>query len=514
MTKILEQIIKKFDGGIANDLRDTDKAKFAVARHFDHLSLPGRLLPYRSYEAGNDTLGRKMTDFFYTSGKLFAMGVVSGTTKAAIYYKDTYTDGTWSTTANNESGVSAAPISGFFVHYKGFGYGICPNQSVFKYDITGVAAFVAQDLALSGTVTSVGGGLVHSKDDILYLAYNTAAGPIIAKKNGATWTDSALLLPTYLTITSICEYGNYLAIACKPTSVYGGNSSVYLWDRNSSVTTLAESIDWGSGELNVLEELEGRLIGISLEKRESSSNLLFNSVLHFKEYRGAQGAVEIARVDGSRDATITPLSSLGTQKQKINGRIYFACVLTTPEGSGSKEGIWSFGRSGSSQSFAVNVEYQTSDGTVPNAIDGFFIIGSYAFIAYSNSGTKSGNISKTNDAATFANNSTYESLIFDGGDASLKKKLIGVTVMTAPLPSGGQIVLKYAVDSSIATTTSFTTIFTHTTLNSLFHSAINIESSGATLPEWNELQLQIVSTGGAVITGFSFQYEITGKRLY
>jgi len=63
--------------------------------------------------------------------------------------------------------------------------------------------------------------------------------------------------------------------------------------------------------------------------------------------------------------------------------------------------------------------------------------------------------------------------------------------------------LKYKKDAE----TSFTTIFTHNTDDSLFHEAVNIESSGATLPEFRELSLRIESTGGAVITGYWAQAE-------
>ena len=498
---------------MANDIRTDDITKFAASKNFDALSFPSRLVPYRSYEAGNDTVARKMGNFLYASGKLFGLGEQTSPLRPQIFYKDTFTDGTWSTTANNV--VLTTPPSFLydtFVQYKGFIFGFILNTSIWKYDITGAAAMVTADGTVGSTITSTANGVVHSKDDILYMAFNN----VIVSKNGAggAWNVAALTLPTKYTITSLCEYGNYLAIACKDTDVLSQSSRVFLWDRDSSVATLAESIDWGLGTLQVLEELEGRLIGISLIKRETSGGLVFNSILSFKYYAGAQGAIEFARIDGSRDASISPLSSLGVQKQKANNRIYFAVVLTMNEGSGSKEGVWSVGRSGQDRPYAITVEHQSSDGTVPTAIDGFFLAGSYVFIAYSNTGSLSGNISKSNDAATFSNNSQYESLIFDGGDPSQTKKLIGVTVMTAPMPAAGSVALGYAIDSTIGTTTTFTNIFTNTTDNDISHSAINIESSGATLPEFKEVQFQIISTGGAVVTGLSFEYELVPKRIY
>ena len=81
--------------------------------------------------------------------------------------------------------------------------------------------------------------------------------------------------------------------------------------------------------------------------------------------------------------------------------------------------------------------------------------------------------------------------------------------MTEPLPAAGQVVLKYKIDAESA----FTTIFTHTTDDSLFHEANVIESSGVTLPEFRELILRIESIGGAVVTGYWAQAEEKGDGL-
>ena len=115
---------------------------------------------------------------------------------------------------------------------------------------------------------------------------------------------------------------------------------------------------------------------------------------------------------------------------------------------------------------------------------------------------------RTNDQSSFTETSVFASQIFGTQSPSLKKDLLGITVTTAPLPTAGQIVLKYAVDENIATDT-FTTIFTETTNDSISFSAIN------SLPkEYKEIQFRIESTGGAVITGLTFKEEVTGKRNY
>ena len=520
MTKIFEQKINRFDGGMANDIREKDTTRFAFTRNFDTLSFPHRLIPYRSYENGNDTNTRLLTDFVYASSKLHALGInLASSNEPKVYIRTAFTDGAWTTEAANfTSGGTDDKVPGCFVFHDGSIFMLSGTTTVDRYYVGGGTAWaVAAAIAHGGGIDGVGSnavqGIVHSKDKSLYLA---GTRKIYRRAEGAadsSWSTAVLTLPLNLTITSICEYGNFLAIGCKDNNPIAQTSKVFLWDRDSSVTTLSELIDWGLGTLNVLEELEGKLIGISLIKRETSGGLIFNSVLSFKYYNG-NGAQEFERINGTRSSSTSPISYLGTQKQKVNNRLYFVAMLSTDVSTQTKEGVWSVGRSGPSRPYVVTNEYPSrNDNTgVPTTIEGFFIMGSYVWVVYD-----TGNVSKTDDTANFTSNSKYETQIFDGDDSSITKKLIGVTVNTAPLPAAGSVQLLYRIDANIDGTTAggnMTSIFTHTTDNSLSHSAINIESSGATLPEFKEIQFQIISLGGAEIIGLSFAYEITGKRLY
>lgn len=505
MGKLIETKVNRFDGGMANDIRSKDATKARMIKHFDAYSFPHRLVPTRASESGNDTVGRKMTDFIYANEVLYGMGVVSGTTKVAVYYKNTFTNDAWNSGANSESAVSSAPITGAFCYYKKFIYGVHPNQSVWKYDVSGSAAFVETDLSLSAQVTTLGGMVVHSKDDIMYLAYNTANGPIIAKKNGATWTDSALLLPTDMTVVSICEYGNYLAIACRGADSFGLRSRVFLWDRDSSVTTLAESIDWGYGKISFIEEYNGNLVGVSYQDSAVfSSNRLGPERLVIKVYSGgtSQELVELIS-----DTTSYPTALLGqiygTKFQKANNRLYFLAGIQID--GAVHNGLWSLCRNESGR-YGLQLEYLPNNDTAVTSMEGFYVAGTFAFIAYDGAGA----ISKTIETISFTATSIYETSKYDAGDISVKKGLVAVSVTTKPLVTGAVVVGKYKMDSD----TSWTTFLTHSTLNSSSHSAINIESTGVTFPEFNEIQFRWESTGGAEITGFSFMSDITGKRPY
>ena len=76
-----------------------------------------------------------------------------------------------------------------------------------------------------------------------------------------TVTDGAKTVPSNFKITSLANYGNYLAIGCAPISTYNGRSKVFLWNLSSDL--FQEAIDWGEGELRVLENIEGYLVGIT-----------------------------------------------------------------------------------------------------------------------------------------------------------------------------------------------------------------------------------------------------------
>ncbi len=141
-----------------------------------------------------------------------------------------------------------------------------------------------------------------------------------------------------------------------------------------------------------------------------------------------------------------------------------------------------------------------------SSIEGMFLLGNFWFFAHSNDGS----VNRTDNDSTFTHTSIYQSQKYTLGDASKTKKLLGTTVMSAPLPTAGQVVLRYRKDEE----TTWTTIFTNTTDNSISHSAINIESSGITLTEFKEIQFRIQSTGGAEITGLKFRAEEIDKDFY
>ena len=424
-----------------------------------------------------------------TAPNQYALGVVSGQTYAKIFRNTGGSGVSWVAATTAEDSIARSEA--LFIEYKNVIYG-ANTSNIWSYAIlTNTFTSAAQAL----TYTDIAQGLVHSKDDILYIPYDNK----IASKNGAAaFNLTALTLPTNQIITAICEYGNYLAIAAKPKFA-PGRSIIYLWDRDSSLTTLSEKIDFGSETLLFLEELDGYLIGISKMGGSGTDGVDFAGWVNeprivFKyATSGMLGAKQLLRID----ATSGGIQIVG--RQKVNNRLYF--MMSTQINSVAYNGVWALGRN-EDGGYGLYIDRSLNNDTaittpVPK---GFLLFGDYMFVAYTANGTYVANITINTNTFTSASG-TYESLII--GDGRHNYKLVAIGVHTEPMPTAGQVILKYKVNEE----TSFTTIFTHTTDNAIYHEAINIESSGDELPQFRELQIQSLSTGKTVVTGIYLKYE-------
>lgn len=524
--KIVETTIDVFDGGIKNDPRDPRENTCRMVSNFDIVTNPNKMTPYTSSESGDDDAAASQKRNFclgYTGSawRLYSAGFVAADDDDAEFLNKALTTGAtndlgddgWANQTNYQA-ASGQLNPTCFVYYDNATAGVSGGRiyfgnagryiGVFDPTDANAVAPTATDLT---TYSNIAQGLVHSKDDILYIPYDNK----IASKNGsAVFTVPALTLPTGLVITSICEYGNYLAIAAADKAGIG-NSRVYLWDRDSTLTTLDESIDWGVGSLMILEEIDGELVGISqVGGKTSSMSGLPNQTVSkgdrviFRRLVGGK-AKKFLQLKGSSNETKLPIS-----KQKVDDRLYFMMLINY--GGSARGGVWSIGRSELEKPLALVHERTVSNNTASAMADnlyGFIVVGDYLLQAYDDGGVYA--VSKTVVASTYSHNSIYESKKFDAGNPGLKKKLVGVTLSYEYLPTAGDVILKYRVDEN----TAWTQIMQDTTNSSISHSAINIESSGANLPtDYKEIEFQILSQGGAEITSLSFKEEVTGKRTY
>lgn len=484
--------VKQFFGGIEEDIRKPSASGFAITKHFDIFSNPQRLTPYRSLEADTETAISAtdlkqylVRDFLYssTSAKLYGLGQTgAGLTK--IVQKADATSGLWTTPSSSEG--NGAVQNGCFFEFKDYIWGFQGTNQIWKWGLlSGTPSITNSASTVASTITSVANGVIAA-DANAYMAYNNV---IVRIAPGGTITDSAKTVPTNYKITSLANYGSYLAIGCSPASSFNGQSKVFIWNLSSDL--FQETIDWGEGDLRVLEMVEGLLVGVTDRYLNNATGAGRGSMI-IQGYTG--GSAQVLKEVFTQALTG---KTIPIQKVVKNNRLFWAAkIMTNSSGTTYNEGLWSFGRKNSAYPFALTLDV-IDENINTSGIQGFGSAANFFFIAHS----ADGSVDKTNDASTYAFTSVYESQIFDLGDPTITKQLSQFSIYTAPIPTSGSVTVKYRIDAE----TSFTTIGTLSTVGKLARDFYNIESSGADFPTFKEIQFRIESvTGGAEITGFKF----------
>ncbi len=494
MSKLTTININNFSGGVSDDPREDNATKYQVSKHFDIFSNPTRLTPYRSLEAdthdGSTENGMKaylVQDYLYASGsaKLYGLGQTgAGLTK--IVYKADATTGNWTLPASSEG--NGAVKNGCLVEYKDYLWGFQGTNQIFKYGLLSGTPSITNSASTTGvSITSVAQGLVY--EDYLYLPYNNK---IWRATDATTFSDAYLVLPTNIKITSLCAYGKYIAIAIAPISNYNGVSKVLLWDGTS--TDIQESIDWGEGELRILETIEGYLVGITDRYLNNATGAGKGSMI-VQIYQGGVPQVIKEVFTKALVGKTIPLS-----KAIRNNRIFWAAkLMTNAAGTEYIEGLWSFGRKNVNYPFALSLDI-VDDTINTSGIQAFGTAANYFFITHSGDGS----ILKTNDASVYTTTSVYESQILNFGDAHSDKTLTSAKVAFRKLASGESIVLKYRVDGASA----WTTVGTFDTDDALSHTFLGIESTGLAFASGRECEFRIESTGGAEVLGLTLSARI------
>lgn len=487
MSKTILTSINNFSGGISDDPREDNATKFQVTRHFDVFSQPNRLIPYRDLEAdtndGSTSTGMKQydvrdTQYASSSARQYGLGKTGGGLTKIVYKADA-TTGNWTLPSSSEG--NGGVQYGCFLEYKSKFWGFQGSTQVWSYDIATLAITNTADTV--GTITSVAQGVI-AKDDNAYLPYNNK---LVRISPGGTVTDAALTLPTNYKITSICNWGNYLAIACAPISIYNGVSKVFLWNLTS--TDVQEAIDWGEGELRILETIEGMLVGVTDRYLNNATGAGRGSMI-IQVYSG--GIVQVVKEVFTQALTG---KSIPLSKAVKNNRLFFAAkIMTNSAGTEYNEGIWSFGRKNINYPFSLTLDVIDSN-IDTDGIQAFGTAASYFFISHS----ADGSIDKTNDSASYTFTSVYESQILNFGDPFSDKQLKKLHVAFRKLASGETLVAKYRVDGA----TSWTTIGTFNTVGGLSRTFLTIESTGAAFASGREFEFRLESTGGLEITGLS-----------
>ncbi len=167
--------------------------------------------------------------------------------------------------------------------------------------------------------------------------------------------------------------------------------------------------------------------------------------------------------------------------------------MTNAAGTAYNEGIWSFGRKNARYEYSLTLDI-IDENVDTDGIEAFGTAANYFFVAHSGDGS----VDKTNDAATYAFTSIYESQVFDFGDVDSDKMLNSIKVAFRALAANEVVTLKYRIDGA----TAWTTIGSASTDGDLSHTFLSIEATDTPFAAFREVEFRLESTGGAEILGF------------
>lgn len=506
--------VNRFGEGMASDIYNSRIGKFSHSIQFDFLSYPNRLYPLRSMTNSTANTGIGNIQVF-SNGSLYALGTdINNPTFGAIYKRDDYgASGSFTVMSNSLTGEVAN--YNLLVEYTAQTKSIIYAGTTAIYSIdTGNVSAGSQAL----TFTWIGQGFVHPKDNILYIPYRTSAttGIKFAINNAGSWSfPTSLILPVQYTNAILTSYGDYLSIACSSNASGSGltTSVVLMWNRDTSLTTVSETIPWGSGRLQAFNNLNGVLLGVSNVGTVTSSytNQDYDSLV-VKEYSGGVPEI-IEEIPVKKQTTTFPSITINPRVNFIyRNRMYFSADIVGGSTSPVYKGLWCIGKSKSSGQYVVGIErFVTSDGSDGSVLS-CAIAGDYVAAVHTAVGTVTFTINGTTSTASYINASIHESVVnpeMPDTDKPLNKKLMAFAIHLIPLLSGQQIVIRCRVDSTTAWS-SCPIIFTKTD-TSPDSNLVVYESqiiSSMNILDGRNFEFRIESTIGAIPVGYSYKYKI------
>ncbi len=497
----------KFDGGIAEDIRTFATDQSDNSLNFDIHTNPHKLTPFRDMVTEGVTSGT-LTDLVlngivFTGTQYVTVGRTSSGSAVPKFYTKTAITDLW--LAGSAGAAGSTIINGTLILYQGTAYVLAYDSGghVLLIDSTGTTKGTFTDASAPATYTAA--PFIHPSDKKLYMC----VGNIMAQWDGTTFKQYAagggtisLKLPADLYCTSLTDSGDYLAIAMAPVIASGQtmsktvNSVTYLWDRQLTLVDANSQIDFGEGQLLILENLHNELVGIVLSTNTIGTAI--NEIIELKVYNG--GSVDVVKsilLAGTQQANIT------NYKTKFKNGLYFAlrsedAIYVVKK---NKEGFWTI----------------TKDRYIQNgvAITGTIIpaiINGQLWVSFNSAGT-SGKFYRNwviSESNTFLSTSLYKTTINPSmslSDRTRLKQLEAVRISYTGKTSG-TVKLRYTIDGS-----TLTNIISETTTAIEDTKEASTESDGTVLLSGREIAFQIESTGGVEVKSIAYKYSILETKI-
>jgi hypothetical protein len=520
--------VNNFSNGMVNDIYNGGVGQFSNTKHFDILTYGNRLVPLRGMATDTASTGIGNIIVSSVNGLMYGSGNGGGNSgsNATLWQRTGYggSDG-WVALWNSHNQYANSTVANsLLVDWASAGNIQTLIWSSASYlNSSAPDGSNNQPTRQSLTFSTIGQGLEHPADKILYFPYSTTSASYVGSVSPDatpfnTHAFTALTLPVQYRAYCLSYYGNYLAIPGATTNVSGTNSSrVFFWGRDTT-QSWDYDIAWGDGTLQVLNNLNGALIGISSISDPNISNDIQDQVnIEIKEYTGGQ-PVLVQRI------TANHLSSTGAPSVTVNpnvnfvhaNRLYFSVTINPNDGiSNSYQGLWSIGKNTAGH-YVVTIERMATNIGTETGVLAAAISGDFVSIAHTANGTLTYTINGATSSSTYAATSIYESVVnpdMPAADKANNKKLLAVAAYFVPLTTGQQVVLKARVDSNDKA--AWVTLFTKTsaspdTLLTMYESQIT-QAMG--LIDGVNFEFRLESTGGAQITGFAYKYKVLPSNI-
>lgn len=459
-----------------------------------------------------DATAFKIVAFAYENSGFFAAGYKTGTTKAKIYQKPTGSaiTGIWYGAPNGEDSATDSTGINAFLSYHDYVYG-GRTLGIWAYGtLDPSGTFTSTAYSPSGTPNCQG---IITYDDLLIIPLSTS----LAVKDGAgsgptdTWSTPISFAQIARQILDLTEWGDFVAVALHPGGGYNGTigSKVALWDKVS--TDPSHMIDWGEGHLLILENLEGTLVGVSVQGYGEEG--IIKQKLVVRQYTGGDDAQVIFELEGDAGTSM----SIGPNLAKIreSNRVRFPVKFT-------KDGVAynqyaAVGRKASGYPIGFTLEQLVDNTSAITSIQGSFKLGQTIFTAFNSDGS----INKTDPALSYTT-STYISQKRTGASRVLdghrrKKQLLMAGITAPPLTSGQSINLYYRADGGSWTLIRTYTYGDDTTSGEVpANTGFEAGSAGTSndeFPVYKEIEFKATCAGGASVSGFPYSWKLVGAEL-
>lgn len=497
--KIYKDNLDVYYGGISDD-KNIQKPEISRATsHIDIWSGPKRMTPYRAMEADQNASDAakvfSIVMFRYLNAVMYGLGIVIGGAKAKIYEKtvDPIT-GSWAASISGEDGGGSRSMV-CFMDFHDYLYGGSAASRIWAYgDVTGSPSFTST--AYSITNGGSAQGLVTS-DDLLLIP----CGNVMAKKNGAGsgptdgWT-APLVLPDNFTIVDQCEFGDKVAVGASNIS---GNSKVFIWDKVNQDPE--QVIDWGEGDLRILDNIEGQLVGVSTLNTQISGG----GKMVVRVWEGGSKANQKFELKGDENGGGVVV--YGNHCKLLDGnRLVFGVRFTSLEGVDYNQ-LFAIGRKSNLYPLAYTFDRRVNNDTaITNAIQGLYKIADCYFVAYQ----QDGSINRTNDQAVYVGvTATHITQKLDGSrqagvDAIRKRKVLTMAgLLFEELTSGQSVSLYWRPDSK----STWRLIRTFSTVGEVSFEA-GIQADSGDFSNCRRFQFKATSINGAIITGIPYAFKV------